>query len=106
MSVWNADIPLLGAGGEPVDLRRTLLSHGFVELPPMRLDEEVPALEVTLAIEGKEVLVPANTNYATVAAVVRAGGCPVLMDTDPGSLGTAPEEVERQLEQWMTKLAT
>ena len=53
MSVWNADIPLLGAGGEPVDLRRTLLSHGFVELPPMRLDEEVPALEVTLAVEGK-----------------------------------------------------
>ncbi len=53
MSVWNADIPLLGAGGEPVDLRRTLLSHGFVELPPMRLDEEVPALEVTLTVEGK-----------------------------------------------------
>jgi perosamine synthetase len=58
------------------------------------------ALEIllrTLAIEGKEVLVPTNTNYATVAAVVRAGGCPVLMDTDPGSLGTAPEEVKRRI---------
>jgi N-glycosylase/DNA lyase len=46
------EIPLRGAGGEPVDLRRTLLSHGFVELPPMALDEETPALEVTLAVDG------------------------------------------------------
>src|SRR5436190_18609955 len=52
VSVWNADIPLLGAGGEPVDLKRTLLSHGFVELPPMALDHDVPALEVTLAVDG------------------------------------------------------
>jgi 3-methyladenine DNA glycosylase/8-oxoguanine DNA glycosylase len=51
--VWSIEIPLLGAGGEPVDLQRTLLSHGFVELPPMRLDEAVPALELTLAVSGK-----------------------------------------------------
>lgn len=58
------------------------------------------ALEIifrALQIEGKEVLVPANTNYATAAAVVRAGGCPVLMDTDRESLGTAPEEAERRI---------
>src|SRR5690348_931054 len=53
MTEWSTQIPLLGAGGEPVDLRRTLLSHGFVELPPMRLDEDVPVLEVTLAVNGK-----------------------------------------------------
>jgi 3-methyladenine DNA glycosylase/8-oxoguanine DNA glycosylase len=52
-TAWSTEIPLLGAGGEPVDLRRTLLSHGFVELPPMRLDEDVPALEVTLAVDGR-----------------------------------------------------
>src|SRR4051795_6294882 len=45
---WSTEIPLVGAGGEPVDFRRTLLSHGFVELPPMRLDEDARALEVTL----------------------------------------------------------
>ncbi|HWH55035.1 MAG TPA: hypothetical protein VNT04_05605 [Gaiellaceae bacterium] len=50
---WSAEIPLVGAGGEPVDLRRTLLSHGFVELPPMELDEEVPSLTVTLVPDGR-----------------------------------------------------
>jgi N-glycosylase/DNA lyase len=53
MSAWSTEIPLVGAGGEPVDLKRTLLSHGFVELPPMRLDEDVPLLELTLALNGK-----------------------------------------------------
>ena len=50
---WSAELDLRGAGGEPVDLGRTLLSHGFVELPPMRLDEDVPALEVTLLADGR-----------------------------------------------------
>ena len=52
-NAWSTEIPLRGAGGEPVDLPRTLLSHGFVELPPMRIDEEVPALEVTLLTDGR-----------------------------------------------------
>ncbi|MGH2651721.1 MAG: DNA-3-methyladenine glycosylase family protein, partial [Actinomycetota bacterium] len=43
---------LRGAGGEPVDLWRTLNSHGFVDLPPMRLDEKARALEVTLPLDG------------------------------------------------------
>jgi N-glycosylase/DNA lyase len=41
------ELALKGAGGEPVDLWRTLDSHGFSELPPMRLPEP-HALEVTL----------------------------------------------------------
>jgi perosamine synthetase len=56
------------------------------------------ALEIiyrALGVEGRDVLVPANTNYATVAPLLRAGGRPVLMDTDAATLGTAPEEVER-----------
>lgn len=58
------------------------------------------ALEIILRaldVEGKDVLVPANTFFATVAAVVHAGGRPVLLDTDAESFGTAPEEVERRL---------
>ena len=35
-----------------MDLWRTLNSHGFVDLPPMRLDEEARALEVTLPLDG------------------------------------------------------
>jgi N-glycosylase/DNA lyase len=41
-------IRLTGAGGEPVDLARTLNSHGFVDLPPMQPDPEHGALELTL----------------------------------------------------------
>ncbi len=41
---------LAGAGGEPVDLWRTLNSHGFVDLPPMRSDEASRSLEVTLPL--------------------------------------------------------
>src|SRR5207248_1571101 len=52
VSKWRTEILLVGAGGEPVDLGRTLLSHGFVELPPMRLDEDLPALELTLAVNS------------------------------------------------------
>ena len=58
------------------------------------------ALEISLRaldVAGKDVLVPANTFFATVAAVVHAGARPVLMDTDLDTFGTAPEEVERRL---------
>lgn len=42
------DLPLRGAGGEPVDLVRTLNSHGFVDLPPMRPAPDYRSLEITL----------------------------------------------------------
>jgi 3-methyladenine DNA glycosylase/8-oxoguanine DNA glycosylase len=45
-----ADIPLRGAGGEPVDFARTIASHGVAELPPNRLDLEARMLETTLPI--------------------------------------------------------
>jgi 3-methyladenine DNA glycosylase/8-oxoguanine DNA glycosylase len=43
-----AELPLVGAGGEPVDFRRTLGSHGVASLPPSRIDEKAWTLEVTL----------------------------------------------------------
>lgn len=46
------DFPLVGPGGEPVDLWRTLNAHGVASLPPMKLDEETRTLAVTLAIPG------------------------------------------------------
>ena len=58
------------------------------------------ALEISLralGVEGRDVLVPANTFFATVAAVVHAGARPVLTDTEPETFGTAPEEVERRI---------
>jgi N-glycosylase/DNA lyase len=47
---WSAGIELVGAGGEPVDLWRTLSSHGVADLPPNGLDEELRTLETTLPL--------------------------------------------------------
>lgn len=48
----DLDLPLIGPGGEPVDLPRTLNSHGFADLAPARLDEAAGTLEVTLRVRG------------------------------------------------------
>lgn len=58
------------------------------------------ALEIifrALGIDGKDVLVPTNTFFATAAAVVHAGGHPVFLDTDPDYFSIRPEDVERSL---------
>jgi 3-methyladenine DNA glycosylase/8-oxoguanine DNA glycosylase len=47
------EIELVGAGGEPVDFKRTLASHGVADLLPNRLDEEGWTLETTLDIGGR-----------------------------------------------------
>lgn len=52
-SSWTAELVLRGAGGEPVDLWRTINSHGLVGLPPMRIDEEARTLEVTLPLSPR-----------------------------------------------------
>ncbi len=52
------------------------------------------ALEIllrSLEVDGKEVLVPTNTFFATAAAVVHAGGIPVLVDMDPESFAVRPD---------------
>ena len=48
----TVEIPLRGAGGEPVDLWRTLNSHGFSELSPMLLDEGARTLAFTVPVAG------------------------------------------------------
>jgi hypothetical protein len=47
-----ADLPLRGAGGEPVDFARTIVSHGVAELPPNRVDLAGPVLATTLPVRG------------------------------------------------------
>ena len=47
-----AEIPLRGAGGEPVDFAGTIVSHGVAELPPNRVDLEGRTLETTLPVSG------------------------------------------------------
>jgi N-glycosylase/DNA lyase len=45
-------VPLAGPAGEPVDLWRTLVSHGVADLPPMRVDEAGRTLRTTLPVPG------------------------------------------------------
>jgi perosamine synthetase len=58
------------------------------------------ALEIilrALGIEGKNVLVPTNTFFATAAAVVHAGGTPVFVDMDPASFAISLGAAEKSL---------
>ncbi|HKY71745.1 MAG TPA: DegT/DnrJ/EryC1/StrS aminotransferase family protein [Nitrospira sp.] len=47
-------------------------------------------------ISGKRVLVPTNTNFATVAAIPRAGGIVQYLDMDPKTFAPTLEMVEAQ----------
>jgi perosamine synthetase len=51
----------------------------------------------SIGIEGKDVLVPTNTFFATAAAVVHAGGNPVLVDMDPESFAVRKEDLEKAI---------
>jgi N-glycosylase/DNA lyase len=82
VSPWSTEIPLVGAGGEPVDLQRTLLSHGFVELPPMRLEEDIPALELTLAVNGKARTIEIGPGRRGSAQVTVLGRAPSARTAD------------------------
>jgi len=64
-------IPLAGAGGEPVDFLRTILSHGVADLPPFFVDARAPSLTVTLALGDAArtvVVAPAREGFASVSA--------------------------------------
>jgi 3-methyladenine DNA glycosylase/8-oxoguanine DNA glycosylase len=47
-----AELPLRGAGGEPIDFARTIVSHGVAELPPNRVALDTQTLETTLPVRG------------------------------------------------------
>jgi 3-methyladenine DNA glycosylase/8-oxoguanine DNA glycosylase len=84
VSSWTAELPLVGAGGERVDLWRTFLSHGLADLPPMRVDEESRSFETTLAPDGARPRIvrvsPGRAGYAEVRVVGRA---PAAKSVDP-----------------------
>ncbi len=52
------------------------------------------ALEISLraiGVTGRDVIVPANTFFATAEAALRAGGRPVFADIDAGTFALSPE---------------
>ncbi|HEU4942446.1 MAG TPA: hypothetical protein VFT18_04220 [Gaiellaceae bacterium] len=48
----SLDIALRGPAGEPVDLWRTIVSHGVASLPPADVDEDEQVMTVTLPVRG------------------------------------------------------
>ena len=60
------------------------------------------ALEISLraagaGVEGRDVIVPANTFYATAAAILRAGGRPVFADIDAATFALSPDTITAAL---------
>ncbi|HEY1618426.1 MAG TPA: DegT/DnrJ/EryC1/StrS aminotransferase family protein [Streptosporangiaceae bacterium] len=58
------------------------------------------ALEIALrcvGVDGRDVVVPADTFYATAAAVLRAGGRPVFADVDAATLALSTQTLEEAL---------
>jgi 3-methyladenine DNA glycosylase/8-oxoguanine DNA glycosylase len=73
---WSVELPLAGAGGEKVDLWRTIVSHGIAALPPAHVDEDARVLELTLPLKGARPhtvrVTESGRGTAVVAAVGRA----------------------------------
>jgi 3-methyladenine DNA glycosylase/8-oxoguanine DNA glycosylase len=77
MAARTTEIALRGAGGEPVDLRRTIASHGVADLPPNRIDEEAWTLELTLLLGGRATTVRVSEGrkgYAKAGVVAGRAG--------------------------------
>ncbi len=80
MATWSTSIELRGAGGEPVNFPRTLLSHGVADLPPNRIVPDGSSLETALRADGRAWvvrLVGTDPGHAQVQAVPHAGVPPV-----------------------------
>lgn len=88
-------------GGEVVAFEKSFAAH-------MGLSHAIGCANGTDAIElalramgvkpGKAVFTVSHTAVATVAAIERAGGVPVLVDVDPVTYTMAPESLERTVE--------
>jgi 3-methyladenine DNA glycosylase/8-oxoguanine DNA glycosylase len=73
----RAELRLVGPGGEPVDLPRTLASHGFADLTPHTLDEDAHTLETTFALgRGARTvrISPGRRGYAAIESVGKPFG--------------------------------
>jgi N-glycosylase/DNA lyase len=72
VATWSTSIHLLGAGGEPVDFRRTLLSHGVADLPPNEIAPDGTSLTTVLSA-GKGAWLVELTSGGDGRARLRSG---------------------------------
>jgi len=76
------EFPLVGPGGEPVDLWRTLQSHGVAELPPARVDAATRTMTITLALPGGPRVVTIGEGRPGFGRVIVAGPAPSEREAD------------------------
>lgn len=73
----------------------------LVEMPhAVAVNSGSAAIEIAMrviGVEGREVLVPTNTFFATPASVVRAGGVVKFVDADPETFSINVEHLEKSI---------
>lgn len=68
------DLPLAGGGGEPVDFRRTIHSHGLVMLAPNMVDEDADVLLMPMRLaDGRSTVVQLRAGSLGFAVVETSG---------------------------------
>jgi N-glycosylase/DNA lyase len=83
LPAWKVELPLVAAGGEPVDLWRTLNSHGVADLPPSLIDEDARTLDVTLpAGRGRPRMVRVQQGRLGHARISASGPVPAPSQRD------------------------
>src|SRR5262250_1400303 len=83
----------LGKNGEAFE---TAFAHTVGARFAVAVQSGTSALEIVLRsldVDGREVVVPTNTFFATPAAVMHAGGRPRFADVERGTLGLSVESV-------------
>ena len=78
---WSATIALRGAGGEPVDLRRTVDGHGLTTLPPMAPDPDRRGFGIVLRLpRGRPLAVRVREAGRTRVRVTAAATSPARQE--------------------------
>lgn len=99
-------LPLVGAGGEPVDLRRTLYSHGFLHLAPNVVDDEHRELITTLALpSGARKIRLFESAAATLAVEIFGGRTPAATQREILRSVRAMLALDDDLSSFYAKLA-
>jgi 3-methyladenine DNA glycosylase/8-oxoguanine DNA glycosylase len=80
--VTHLELRLVGPGGEPVDLERTINSHGFADLSPSLRDPSAGALDLTMRIRGgaprRVRIAPGRPGFARLAIKGRRPGSRIV----------------------------
>jgi hypothetical protein len=81
------ELPLTDGGGEPVNLARTLASHGVATLPPQLVDQAAGTLETTLRMQHRT-CVECGRTYMPSSRHLR---CPACRSKDSCSCGSSKQ---------------